>query len=219
MACGYGFFIHTLPGLSEKKLEEYSKIGHCEKPFPANVFDRPLENKTTQTGVETVQESGMREKSLEALKQFRQIVSSAQQHFRKIEDQCGLSGAQLWALREVAGRPGQRVSDLAKAMSVHLSTASNLLDKLSKRKLVLRERNDPDQRIVRLFLTEEGLRVVANAPGPARGVLPEALNRLPDEALDDLNRSLSVLLDAIEVRDEKAAMQPLSALIPSDLSR
>ena len=183
--------------------------------IPDKCIDSPLENTTTQS----TQESGLRDKSLEALKKFRQIVSSAQQHFRKIEDQCGLSGAQLWALREIAGRPGQRVSDLAKAMSVHLSTASNLLDKLSKRKLVRRERNDRDQRIVRLFLSEEGLRIVANAPGPARGVLPEALNRLPDEALDRLNESLALLLDTIEIRDEEAAMKPLSTLIPSDLPR
>ncbi|GAO35987.1 MarR family transcriptional regulator [Sulfuricella sp. T08] len=167
--------------------------------------------------METTQESGLRGKSLEALKKFRQIISSAQQHFRRIEDQCGLSGAQLWVLREVAGNPGQRVSDLAKAMSVHMSTASNLLDKLSKRNLIRRERNDPDQRIVRLFLTEEGMRIIASAPQPARGVLPDALNRLPDEALDNLNRSLTLLLDAIEVRDEKATMKPLSDLIPSDL--
>ncbi|MBZ0106637.1 MAG: MarR family winged helix-turn-helix transcriptional regulator [Sulfuricella denitrificans] len=165
------------------------------------------------------QEPGLREKSLEALKKFRQIVSSAQQHFRKIEDQCGLSGAQLWAMREIAGHPGQRVSDLAKAMSVHLSTASNLLDKLTKRDLVRRERNDPDQRIVRLFLTEEGLRIVANAPGPARGVLPEALDQLPDEVLEDLNRSLARLLEVIEVSDEKAEMKPLSALISPGLVR
>ena len=164
------------------------------------------------------QESGLREKSLEALKKFRLIVSSAQQHFRRIEDQCRLSGAQLWMLREVEGHPGLRVSDLAKAMSVHLSTASNLLDKLAKRNLIRRERNGPDQRIVRLFLTEEGMRIIANAPGPARGVLPEALNRLSDEVLDNLNRSLAQVLDEIEVSDQESAMKPLSELISSDLS-
>jgi DNA-binding MarR family transcriptional regulator len=166
--------------------------------------------------MKAAQESGLREKSLEALKKFRQIVNSAQQHFRRIEDQCGLSGAQLWALREVAGHPGQRVSDLGKAMSLHLSTASNLLDKLAKRNLIRRERNDRDQRIVRLFLTEEGMRVIGNAPQPARGVLPEALNRLPDEVLDNLNRSLAQVLDEIGVSDQESAMKPLSDLISSN---
>jgi DNA-binding MarR family transcriptional regulator len=168
---------------------------------------------------ETNKESALREKSLEALKKFRQIVSSAQQHFRRIEDQCGLSGAQLWALREVAGCPGQRVSDLAKAMSLHQSTASNLLDKLTKRGLIRRERNDADQRIVRLYLTEGGVRTVANAPAPARGVLPEALDRLSDGTLDSLNRDLALLLEAIAVKDETAAMKPLSDLISSELAR
>lgn len=163
----------------------------------------------------TIQEFGLRDKSLEALKKFRQIVSSAQQHFRRIEDQCGLSGAQLWALREVAEHPGQRVSDLARAMSLHLSTASNLLDKLAQRTLIRRERNDPDQRIVRLFLTEEGACIIAKAPGPARGVLPEALSRLPDEELDNLNHSLALLLGAIQAGDQEDAMKPLSDLISS----
>lgn len=162
-------------------------------------------------------ELALRGKSLEALKKFRQIVSSAQQHFRRIEEQCGLSGAQLWALREVAEHPGQRVSDLAKVMSLHLSTTSNLLDKLTKRNLIRRERNDTDQRIVRLFPTEEGMRVVAGAPYPARGVLPEALNRLPDEVLDSLNESLARVLDEIEDSDKGAALTPLSDLISSDL--
>lgn len=165
----------------------------------------------------TTKESALREKSLEALKKFRQIVSSAQQHFRSIEEQCGLSGAQLWMLREIAGQPGLRVSDLAKAMSLHLSTASNLLDKLAKRNLIRRERNDPDQRIVRLFLIEEGMRIVENAPQPARGVLPEALNRLPDEVLDSLNWNLKQVLDEIKGSDKDAAMKPLSDLISSDL--
>ncbi len=176
-----------------------------------------MANEPAFPSIEMARETGLREKSLQALKRFRQIFGSAQHHFRRIEDQCGLSGAQLWALREVAGQPGLRVSDLAKAMSVHLSTASNLLEKLSRRKLIRRERNDPDQRIVRLFLTEEGVQIFARAPGPARGVLPEALNRLPDGALDDLNRSLALLLDAIEGGDMEAAMRPLSELDPADL--
>lgn len=172
-----------------------------------------MKNTTAQIISATPEENGLREKSLEALKKFRQIVSSAQQHFRQIEDQCGLSGAQLWALREIAEKPGLRVSELAKAMSVHQSTASNLLDRLTKRSLVRRERNSLDQRVVHLFLTAEGIRTVARAPHPERGVLPDALNRLPDEALDHLNQSLALLLGSMAIRDEDAAMKPLSDLI------
>lgn len=180
----------------EKGLRIMQKLG-IVKTVLVKRIGNSLANESTPP-MEMTQESGLREKSLEALKRFRLIFGSAQHHFRLIEDQCGLSGAQLWVLREVAGQPGLRVSDLAMAMSVHLSTASNLLDKLTKRALIRRERNDADQRIVRLFLTDEGARMVVNAPGPARGVLPEALNLLPDKALDDLNRSLALLLDVIE---------------------
>ena len=49
-------------------------------------------------------------------------------------------------------------------------------------------------------------------------MLPEALNRLSDEVLDNLNRSLAQVLDEIEVSDQESAMKPLSELISSDLS-
>jgi len=68
-------------------------------------------------------------------------------------------------------------------------TTSNLLDKLEKRHFVRRERQDADQRVVRLFLTAEGRETVSRAPKPTRGVLPDALIRLPHEELDCLKKA------------------------------
>ena len=83
-------------------------------------------------------------------------------HFRAIEAAAGISGAQLWALIEVRDHPGLTVSDVARRLSVHLSTASNLLDKLESRSLVKRTRNLRDQRIVQihLALVDEKARVI-----------------------------------------------------------
>jgi DNA-binding MarR family transcriptional regulator len=66
----------------------------------------------------------------------------------------GLSGSQLWALWQISARPGLRVSQLASALHIKPSTASNLLDKLELRQLVRRERRDTDNRVVRLHLTD-----------------------------------------------------------------
>src|SRR5947209_11979272 len=73
------------------------------------------------------------------LRQFRELFRVSQQHFQRDEATCGVSGAQLWALCEIEQAPGMTVSDIARKLSIHLSTASNLLDKLQARNLVHRE--------------------------------------------------------------------------------
>ena len=144
------------------------------------------------------------------LKNFRIIFKSVQRHSAIVEAQCGLSGSQLWAMWELLMSPGLKVSDLSKAMSIHQSTASNLLDKLEKRELVKRERRGPDQRVVRLFLTPEGLKTINRAPRPAQGVLNHTLLRLPDKALESLESGLTEIVANMNLKDESAALKPLT---------
>lgn len=149
---------------------------------------------------------------LSVLQKFRELFRVSQQHFQRIESRCGVSGAQLWAMAELRTRPGLKVSELAAALSVHLSTASNLLDKLEERQLVRRERNREDQRVVRVYLTREGERIAITAPKPAEGVIPDALSRMPAAVLARLDRDLDALLKLASVRNKRAAMKPLADL-------
>ena len=64
---------------------------------------------------------------IEALQSFRIIFRSVRRHFHEVEEQCGISGSQLWALSVVAQSPGIRVKDLARSMAIQQSTASNLV--------------------------------------------------------------------------------------------
>ena len=144
------------------------------------------------------------------LKKLRVIFGSAKHHSRSIEVRCGVSGSQLWALIELSDRPGLKVSELANLMTIHLSTASNLLDRLQARELVRRERLDADQRVVRVYLTPAGKRVVAKAPHPARGVVPDALSSVPRKVLDALDLSLDHLIGRLKIKDEGATETPLT---------
>lgn len=161
---------------------------------------------------EAVSPVGMprREMVRDVLKDFRRVVSSIKRHSQWVEAQCGMSGAQLWAMWELVEHPGLRVSELARALAIHQSTASNLLDKLERKGLVRRERGGPDQRVVHLHLTTAGLEAVGRAPRPAQGVLSDALRNLPDGTLDELQRSLGALVSLMRLKDEEAALKPLS---------
>lgn len=144
------------------------------------------------------------------LQELRIVFRAIQAHSRVVEEKSGLSSAQLWMLWELFNAPGLKVSELAKLLSIHLSTCSNMLDKIAAKGLVYRERNESDQRVVRLFLTEQGTTLLADAPRPAQGALTEALLRLPDASLNQLEAGLSALVKTLKTADEAASMLPIT---------
>ncbi|GAB3257987.1 MarR family winged helix-turn-helix transcriptional regulator [Chitinimonas naiadis] len=147
----------------------------------------------------------------EVLKQFRVIFKSVRKHFQSIEDTLAISGSQLWALSAIGETPGLRVTELAKAMSLHQSTASNLIEKLVEQGLVRRERSSSDGRSIRLHISETGKAKLATAPGPVKGLLPDALEKLPHGTLRDLHQNLNVLLSTMSNLDPDAGNStPLS---------
>lgn len=148
--------------------------------------------------------------SLQVLKKFRIIYGSVRQQFREIEQTCGVTGSQLWILQEVANSPGIGVSELADRLSIHQSTGSQLVEKLVARGLINKERSKEDQRRVGLRVTAEASKLLNNAPGPAEGILPEALQALPEAALLALDNSLLEVIGQLRISDDKLAGKPLS---------
>lgn len=150
---------------------------------------------------------------IDVLKQFRVIYGSMRRHFREVEERCGLSGSQMWVLQEIERTPGLGVSELAVRMGIHQSTCSLLVDKLVARGYLLRTRQREDQRRVGLCLAAEGSAALAELPGPAEGVLPEALAALPDVALKTLYINLSELVQQLPGSDSAYASVPLADIV------
>ena len=151
-----------------------------------------------------------RNKRLEVVKQFRVILRSIKSHYQWIEQACGLSGAQLWALAEISDAPGIKVSDLARQLAVHLSTASNMLRRLEELALVKRLRIGQDHRVVQLQLTAKGDKILQRAPRPLVGILQQALAELSKHRLDTLYSDLDELIRLMKFKDVKARSTPLS---------
>jgi DNA-binding MarR family transcriptional regulator len=158
---------------------------------------------------------GDRQLALAVLMKFRLIINSTKRHFKWVESQCGINGAQLWALWEINQAPGLRVTELATAMAMHQSTVSNLIDKLARSMLITRQRASADQRVVTLLLTDSGKALLKRAPKPARGRLPEALFGLPRTALTSLDMLLERVLDEMGPAQRESMKQPLAELLAS----
>lgn len=150
--------------------------------------------------------------SLHVLKKFRIIFGSVRQHFREVEETCGVTGSQLWILQEVAKTPDIGVSELAERLSIHQSTCSQLVEKLVAHGLIIKERSKEDQRRVGLCLTGEASKILKKAPGPAEGILPEALQALPESALIALDKSLIEVIEQLSTKDDRLADRPLADL-------
>ena len=151
-----------------------------------------------------------RENTCQAIVQdLRIVVKTTQAHSRWIEKQSGVSGVQLWAMWQLFAEPGQKVSDLSQALSIHQSTASNMLDKLEDKKLIRRDRSGPDQRVVQLYLTAKGTELLSSAPRPAQGPVTEALNRMNDKELIKLRSGLQALIQHMSVEAEDGALTPI----------
>ena len=147
--------------------------------------------------------------AIAVLRQFRQVFNAVKSHFQQVEKTVGMGGAQVWALSVVREQPGIGVGALAKAMSIHQSTASNLVRTLIDREMVVAVKQGADRRAVQLNLLPAGAKVLKNAPGPFAGLLPDALKALPADTLVRLQSDLGQLIVKIAA-DEAGASIPLS---------
>jgi DNA-binding MarR family transcriptional regulator len=151
------------------------------------------------------------ERAARVLRRFRQVFTAARMHYQQTERKVGIGGAQFWALGVVGDHPGIGINGLARAMHVHQSTASNLVRGLVERGLISTTRDEDDRRAVRLRLLPAAQDMLALAPGPYAGLLPQALTRLETDVLGRLENDLTHLIGAMGI-DEDAPAIPIAQL-------
>jgi DNA-binding MarR family transcriptional regulator len=136
--------------------------------------------------------------SMQVLRQFRQIFNAVKTHFRQVESEAGLGGAQVWALGLIRENPGIGVTELARRMDVHQSTASNLVRALVDKDLITTTKDGFDRRSVQLSTLPAGNRVLRSSPGPFEGILPGALKSLDPLLLERLHADMAVLIRVLQ---------------------
>lgn len=145
------------------------------------------------------------------LRRFRVVFNAVRTHFRQMEKQVGLGGAQVWALSVIKAHPNIGMGDVAQHLQIHQSTASNLIKALLKKELISMEKAEDDRRNVRLKILPAGSRMLKKVAGPFEGVLPDALAQLDEAALTRLDQDLGQLIQILKA-DESAAEMPLANL-------
>lgn len=146
---------------------------------------------------------------LRALQDLRIVVGSARQYDSRIRRSTGISGSQLWALAEIGRSAGLSVNELAARLALHQTTASNLVNALVERRLLRRSRDQHDQRVVHLFATAEGVRLLSRSPHPYSGLLVDALRRIGARDLNSLAQGLVTLRGAMRLAAPASAGEVL----------
>ena len=135
----------------------------------------------------------------EVLKHFREIYIQAKSELKDNVKKTGLSGSQLWIMQQIYNFNGISNSELAKNLTLHVSTCSILVNKLIKKGLVEKTRSSTDERKIVLTITSKGKQLMAKAPKSPEGAIPSTLKKLNIEELEELNTVLTKFAKKMKV--------------------
>ncbi|MCB9786686.1 MAG: MarR family transcriptional regulator [Deltaproteobacteria bacterium] len=134
-----------------------------------------------------------------ALQELRRLVHGIRRASYAAERSSGVTGAQLFVLRELSLEPGTSLRRLSERTLTDPSSVSVIVARLVERGLVTRERDPTDRRKIALTLSTKGAQLLARAPEPYQTRLIGMLRSLPPSDLDVLRVVLSSMSDALGV--------------------
>ena len=138
----------------------------------------------------------------------RQILEVVPRAMRLVREQMreeagkSLSVPQFRVLAYLGRNPGSPLKAVASHVGVATATASVMVERLVRRRLIVRAGDPEERRCVRLKLTAQGAEVVERSRGRARERVAERLGALSGPELSELSRGLSLLERALSVRGE-----------------
>lgn len=141
-----------------------------------------------------------------ALQDLRRLVQGIRTTSYAVERSFGITGAQLFVLRELALEPGASIRRLADRTLTDPSSVSVVVGRLVARGLVARTRDATDGRKSALVVSKKGATLLARAPEPFQNRLVAVLSGLPKARLRVLGDALRQLADALQLEHTEAPL-------------
>lgn len=142
---------------------------------------------------------------LDVLESLRKIVRAIDIHSHKLKVQYDVTTPQLISLMTLA--EGGAMSGTLLAQRTHMSpaTSNGIVSRLETKGLVKRARDSRDRRFVRISVTHQGYRLIAQAPSPLQDDLANAFKTLPEREQFMITSSLTRIVSLIEAHEIDAA--------------
>ncbi len=116
-----------------------------------------------------------------------------------------ITARQLGAIRIVSKSPGISLGELTERMYLHISTSSGIIDRLEMKRLLVRERSPEDRRVVKLYVTPKGSRIVRKIPMAGFGFLMRDIDALPAREIRMIWSGMNGLLRLLRLEKEVAS--------------
>lgn len=126
----------------------------------------------------------------------------------EVWEELGLTMSQLRVLYMLQAAPGTPAGAVAAQLKVRPSTATGIVDRLVRQKLVRRERDDVDRRRVRISLTDKGREVITELDVRRRTVIWRIFRNFTGKELSEIDRAFTLLTAEAERQGVLAPWPP-----------
>ncbi|BBO71839.1 MarR family transcriptional regulator [Desulfosarcina alkanivorans] len=141
----------------------------------------------------------------EVLISLRRLIRAIDLHSRYLSKHFGLTGPQLIILRELTRAGEMSPGEVAASVSLSQATVTGITDRLEKRQLITRTKNEIDRRRVVIQPTEACRKLLAQAPPPIQESFLNQFDTLKDWEQSMILSSLQRLVQMIDAKDIKAS--------------
>lgn len=152
----------------------------------------------------------------EVVAALRRIIRAIDLHSRALVQQYGLTGPQLVVLKELVSLAPQTVSAIAAAVNLSQATVTGILDRLERKDMIRRQRDEEDKRKVLVSPTSAAGEVLAGAPPLLQEHFTEAFADLEDWEQTQILSSLQRIVSLMEAGSVEAG--PILTTGPLDVT-
>lgn len=123
---------------------------------------------------------------------FKRTVSA-------IERETGIAGLKWFILKVLAEKDGTSQGEMSQRYEMDPSRVTRTAQAMEREGMVRRERDPEDNRVVRMYLTDEGRRLLLEkSPVVKEQIWRRASSALSQEEMRELRRMLGLLADAMK---------------------
>lgn len=129
-------------------------------------------------------------------------------HFKaasRLWESIGLYRGQPPLLRALSKQNGRTHSELAAILDVTPSTISNMIKRMEKAELVVRRRDDEDERVSRVYLTDHGRAAISRMTAIMQDLETATFAGFTAEEKAAMRGLLLKMIDNLQDRDEEMA--------------
>ena len=150
-------------------------------------------------------------RALEPVLDFMRILWSIEHGLQStsklMEAELGVTGPQRLVLRIVSQSPGISAGELARVVRLHPSTITGILQRLVRKRLLVRDRDPADSRRVRLRVRDRANPLTHRSPETVEWAVASALERVPARRLHHVREVLSSIAAALDASRTTAKLR------------